>query len=152
MITTTQIELVQSSFQQVQPIAEAAGMLFYERIFTLAPEARALFAEDIRPQALRTMAAVKFAVEGLERLDVVGPYLVKLGARHVRYGVQPEHFDVVGAALMWTLEKGLGDLFTPDVRDAWAAAWNVIVDAMLTGMRQAQAELHGATEPVLTSA
>jgi hemoglobin-like flavoprotein len=152
MITTTQIKLVQSSFEQVLPIADAAGVLIYERIFTLAPESRALFAADIRPQAQRLMAAVKLAVEGLERLDEVGPYLVKLGARHVRYGVQPEHFDVGGAALLWTLEQGLGDAFTPEVRDAWAAAWDVIATAMLTGMRQAQAELYGAPEPVLTPA
>ena len=65
----------------------------------------------------------------------------------MRYGVRPEHFDVVGAALLWTLEQGLGELFTPTVRDAWAAAWDVIADAMRTGMRQAEAALE--PEPAL---
>jgi hemoglobin-like flavoprotein len=139
MITDAQIELVQSSFQHVLPIADAAGLLFYERIFTLAPRARSLFGDDIALQGKRTMAAVKTVVDGLDRLDTVGPFLVRLGARHVRYGVAPEHFDVVGAALMWTLEQGLGNMFTDDVRDAWTAAWTIIVDAMLTGMRQAEA-------------
>ena len=87
------------------------------------------------------MAAVKTAVDGLGSLDVVGPFLVRLGARHVRYGVRPEHFDVVGGALLWTLEQGLGERFTPTVRDAWVAAWDVIADAMQTGMRQAAAAL-----------
>jgi hemoglobin-like flavoprotein len=139
MITDAQIELVQSSFQHVLPIADAAGLLFYERIFTLAPAARSLFGDDISLQARRTMAAVKTVIDGLDSLETVAPFLIRLGARHVRYGVQPEHFDVVGAALMWTLEQGLGNRFTPEVRDAWTAAWIIIVDAMLTGMRQAEA-------------
>jgi nitric oxide dioxygenase len=138
MITSRQIELVQSSFQQVLPIRDLAGELLYGRIFELAPEARALFADDIRPQAKRLMAAVKLAVDGLDRLDQVGPYLVKLGARHAHYGVQPEHFEVGGEALLWTLEQGLGDAFTPDIREAWATAWNVIAAAMLAGMQSAE--------------
>ena len=144
MITDAQIALVQSSFRAVLPIAEAAGLLFYERVFTLAPGTRALFDDDIAPQARRTMAAVKTAVDGLEDLDTVAPFLIRLGERHVRYGVQMEHFDVIGAALLWTLEQGLGEGFTPDVRDAWVAAWNLIAGAMGEGMRRALAEL----EPV----
>ena len=144
MITDAQIALVQSSFSHVVPIADTAGMLFYERVFTLAPGTRAMFADDIAAQATRTMAAVKTAVDGLGDLDAVAPFLVRLGARHVRYGVRPEHFDVVGAALLWTLERGLGELFTADVRDAWAAAWGLIAAAMGEGMRRAAAELQPA--------
>lgn len=139
MINDSQIELVQDSFRHVVPIADVAGRLFYERVFTLAPETRSLFGDDIGLQATRTMAAVKTAVDGLGDLDLVGPFLIRLGARHVRYGVRPEHFEVVGAALLWTLEQGLGDLFTAQTREAWVAAWNVIASAMLTGMRQAAA-------------
>jgi nitric oxide dioxygenase len=149
MITTEQIDLVQTSFQQVLPIAETAGELLYGRIFHLAPEARALFEDDIRPQVRRLMAAIKVAVDGLGHLDDVAPFLSQLGARHLRYGVRPEHFEVVPEALVWTLEQGLGDAFTPAVRDAWLAAWNVIADAMLTGMRNAELESTGI--PALTS-
>ena len=149
MLTTTQVELIQTSFQQVLPIADTAGMLLYERIFTLAPETRWLFDDDIRPQAKRLMAAVKTVVEGLGELESVAPMLVRLGARHVRYGVRPEHFEVVGAAVMWTLEQGLGEAFTPPVRDAWAAAWEIITDAMLSGMRLA--ELRSASAVVVGS-
>lgn len=141
MITDTQIALVQSSFRHVVPIADAAGLLFYERVFALAPGTRALFDDDIGPQAKKTMAAVKTAVDGLANLDVVGPFLVRLGARHVRYGVRLEHFDVVGEALLWTLEQGLGDRFTPAVRDAWIAAWDVIAGAMRSGMRRGEASV-----------
>jgi hemoglobin-like flavoprotein len=139
MITKSQIALVQTSFGHVLPIAQQAGMLFYERVFALAPGTRALFDDDIAPQARRTMAAVKTAVDGLGDLDVVGPFLVRLGARHVRYGVRHEHFDIVGEALLWTLEQGLGERFTPPVRDAWVAAWDVIAGAMREGMRRAEA-------------
>ncbi len=149
MITATQIDLIQTSFQQVLPIADTAGMLLYERIFTLAPETRSLFDDDIRPQAKRLMAAVKVVVDGLGDLEAVAPMLVRLGARHTRYGVRPEHFEVGCTALMWTLEQGLGESFTPPVRDAWAAAWNVIADAMTSGMHQA--ELEGISATTLAS-
>jgi nitric oxide dioxygenase len=148
MVTTAQIDLVQSSFRQVLPIADTVGELLYGRIFVMAPESRALFDDDIGPQAKRLMAAVKVAVDGLARLDEVAPFLVKLGARHVRYGVRPEHFAIGGEALVWTLEQGLGEAFTADVRDAWLAAWNVIADPMLTGMRQAERD--GAGMAVLS--
>lgn len=140
--------MVQSSFQQVLPIADTAGVLLYERIFTLAPATRSLFDDDIRPQATRLMAAVKAAVDGLENLHEVAPVLVELGARHVRYGVRPEHFDVGGEALLWTLERGLRDALTPEVRDAWAAAWRIIANAMLTGMREAELDSDPALAPV----
>ena len=65
MITDAQIDLVQSSFQHVLPIADAAGLLFYERVFTLAPGTRSLFGDDISPQAKRTIAAVKTVVDDL---------------------------------------------------------------------------------------
>jgi hemoglobin-like flavoprotein len=133
-ITPAQVAVVQSSFRDVLPMAEAAGILLYERIFTLAPETRTLFDADIRPQAVRLMGAVKTAVENLHQVHVVEPFLVKLGARHVRYGVRPEHFDVVAEALLWTLEQGLGEAFTPEVREAWTATWNVMAAAMTVGM------------------
>jgi nitric oxide dioxygenase len=138
MIDSHQIELVQSSFQQVLPIADVAGELLYGRIFELAPETRALFDHDIRPQVKRLMGAVKVAVEGLDRLEEVAPFLVNLGARHLGYGVRPEHFNAGGEALLWTLEQGLGAAFTPEVRDAWAAAWDVVAGAMVSGIRNAQ--------------
>jgi nitric oxide dioxygenase len=139
MITPEQIQLVQSSFQQVLPIADLAGELLYGRIFVLAPDSRALFEDDIRPQAKRLMGAVKLAVDGLDDLENVAPFLVKLGARHARYGVRPEHFDAGREALIWVLEQGLGEAFTPDVREAWIAAWNVVAGAMLAGLRSQEA-------------
>jgi hemoglobin-like flavoprotein len=144
MITASQIRLVRSSFEQVLPIADVVGELFYGRIFRLAPETRALFGDDISLQAKRTMAAVKDVVDGLDRLDDLRPFLVRLGARHVRYGIKPKHFEIVGVALIWTLESGLGETFTPAVREAWLEVWKFIADGMVAGMRQAQRVSDGA--------
>src|SRR5829696_8333518 len=137
MISDAQVRLVKTSFGHVLPIADVAGSMFYGRVFELAPATRAMFGDDIPLQAARTMAAIKTAVDGLDDIDQVAPYLVRLGARHVRYGVRPEHFDLVGEAFLWTLGQGLGDLFTADVREAWAAAIDVIRCAMVAGMEQA---------------
>lgn len=145
VLTTTELDLIRSSFQQVLPIADRAGILVYERIFTLAPGARSLFDDEIPAQGKRLMAATKNVVDSLDDLDAVTAFLVKLGARHVRYGVQPAHFDVVEEALLWTLEQGLGDAFTSDVRAAWKTAWTVIADAMLLGMRTATRERDAVT-------
>jgi nitric oxide dioxygenase len=133
-ISPAQVALVQESFLQVLPVADAAGVMLYERIFALAPGTRALFGADIGPQASRLIAAIAAAVDGLDDFEEVAPFLVRLGARHMRYGVCPQHFDVAGAALLWTLEQKLGASFTPQVRDAWAAAWGVIAAALLRGM------------------
>jgi nitric oxide dioxygenase len=73
-------------------------------------------------------------VENLHQVHVVEPFLVRLGARHARYGVRPGHFDVAAEALLWTLEQGLGEAFTPEVREAWTAAWKVMAAAMTAGM------------------
>jgi nitric oxide dioxygenase len=128
------VALVQESFQLLLPVADAAGVMLYERIFALAPATRVLFAGDIRPHAARLMAAVGAAVDGLDDFQAVAPFLVRLGARHMRYGVCPQHFEVAGSALLWTLRQNLGESFTPQVRDAWVVAWDVIAAALLRGM------------------
>jgi hemoglobin-like flavoprotein len=138
MITTTltpgQVRLVRESFGRIAPIADVAGALIYERIFFLAPEARGLFGDDIAAQGARLMHAVARAVEALDRPEELRPFLERLGERHVRYGVVPAHFEVVGAAVMWALGQGLGEHFTKDVSDAWATVFGSIQEAMLVGM------------------
>ncbi len=133
-LTPVQIALVRESFGRLAPIADAAGALIYERIFFLAPEARGLFGDDIAEQGVRLMRAVARAVEHLDRPADLLPFLERLGERHVRYGVVPAHFEVVGAAVMWELGQGLGEHFTSDVEEAWAAVFTTIADAMLVGM------------------
>src|SRR5688572_29253509 len=120
-LTKQQIELVQNSFQQVVPIAETAASLFYQRLFDIMPEASTMFKNtDIKEQGKKLMQMLTVAVAGLTKLNGLVPAVKALGARHVRYGVQDEHYQIVGEALLWTLEQGLGDAFTDEVKEAWA--------------------------------
>jgi nitric oxide dioxygenase len=121
--------LVQQSWQQVEPIADTAAQLFYGRLFELAPDVRPLFG-DMEQQGRKLMQMISTVVRGLDRLERIVPAVQQLGARHAGYGVQPEHYDVVGAALLWTLEQGLGEAFTPSVRTAWTAAYGVLASTM----------------------
>jgi nitric oxide dioxygenase len=137
LLDPAQVAAVRTSFAAVAPIAHRAGIMLFDRIFELAPETRPMFADDIAPQAARTIEAVRTLVDHLDEPDRVTALLTELGARHARYGVQPEHFPVVGAALLWTLEQGLGDALSAEVRDAWSARWTVVAATMLAGLAAA---------------
>lgn len=133
-MTPNQITLVQDSFAKVKPIAGAAADLFYRRLFSLEPGLRPMFANgDMKKQGQMLMSMIGAAVAGLSNLEQLSPVVRGLGARHVGYGVQPRHYLLVGAALLWTLEQGLGDDFTPEVRDAWSAAYELLSQVMQLG-------------------
>jgi len=136
-MTPQHIQLVQESWQHVQPIAEKAAELFYARLFALDPSLRPLFKAEMTSQRAKLMAAIGMVVAGLTRLEKIVPTVRALGARHAAYGVQPEHFETVGEALLWTLEAGLGERFTADVRDAWSEAYAVLSGTMKQAMAEA---------------
>ena len=129
-MTPHQIALVQSSWQQVQPIRATAADLFYARLFEVAPDVRTLFRRDVHAQGAMLMSMLDVVVGGLGRLAELLPTAQALARRHVGYGVRPAHYDSVGMALLWTLEQGLGPAFTADLRAAWAAAYQLLADAM----------------------
>lgn len=130
MLTPRQVELVQSTWEKVVPISDAAAALFYGRLFELDPSLKPLFTSDIKEQGKKLMAMITVAVRGLSNLDALVPAVQNLGKGHVRYGVKAEHYDTVGAALLWTLEKGLGDAFTTEVKEAWAATYGLLASVM----------------------
>jgi nitric oxide dioxygenase len=130
-MTPQQVALVQASFDKVSPIAEQAAALFYGRLFETAPETRALFTGDMTAQGQKLMAAISTVVANLDDLGVIVPVAEALAKRHVGYGVRAEHYAPVGAALLWTLERGLGDDFSADVGAAWAAAYTTLSDVMV---------------------
>ncbi len=134
-MTPHQIKLVQTSFAQVAPIAATAADLFYGRLFEIAPEVRAMFPDDLSGQKKKLMAMLGTAVAGLSHLDTLLPAVRALGQRHAGYGVRAEQYGPVGAALLWTLEKGLGDGFTAETRDAWATAYQVLSGTMIEAAR-----------------
>ncbi len=132
-LTQTQIDLVKGSFIHVEPIADTAAGLFYERLFQLDPTLRPLFKRDMTEQGRMLMQMIAIAVHSLDNLDAVVPAVKALGQRHVGYGVQPAHYETVGAALLWTLEQGLGDTFTPDVKEAWTAVYTLLAETARSG-------------------
>src|SRR5579862_4356115 len=118
-MTPEQVDLVQSSFAKVAPIAETAAGLFYNRLFEIAPQTKPLFRTDMAEQGRKLMATLGVVVNGLKNLDAILPAARALAVKHVAYGVTAAHYKPVGEALIWTLEQGLGPDFTPEVKEAW---------------------------------
>jgi hemoglobin-like flavoprotein len=142
-MTPDQVQLVQQSFSKVAPISEQAAVLFYGRLFEIAPQVRAMFPDDMTEQRKKLMATLAVVVNGLSNLESVLPAASALAKRHISYGAKAEHYPVVGGALLWTLEKGLGEAWTPDVADAWTTAYGTLSGYMIAeayGRPQAAAE------------
>ena len=137
-MTPTDVALVQESFRKIVPIADQAAALFYARLFELDPSLRSMFRGDIQEQGRKLMAMLATAVASLERLDTLVPAVRALGARHGKYGVIEEHYATVGAALIWTLRKGLGLEFTPVVADAWTRTYSLLANTMIEAQRNAR--------------
>jgi hemoglobin-like flavoprotein len=130
-MTPEQNQLVQQSWAAVEPIADQAAVLFYDRLFVLDPSLRALFtAADMAGQRRKLMQMLGVAVHGLDRLEQLVPALEALGRRHAGYRVDEAQYATVGEALLWTLEQGLGAAFTPAVRDAWADTYDLVATVM----------------------
>ncbi len=136
-MTEEQIRLIRESWAMVRPIAPTAAGLFYDRLFTIAPEVRPLFKRDITEQGRMLMGMLATVVARLDDLGELVPAVQKLGARHAGYGVRDEHYAPVGEALLWTLEQGLGDAFTDDTREAWATAYGVLAGTKQRAARDA---------------
>jgi hemoglobin-like flavoprotein len=135
MVTDVQRKLVQSTFAAIVPVADDAAMLFYQRLFEIAPELRSMFRGDMTEQRKKLMQMLTAAVKGLDRLEQLVPVVEDLGRRHAGYGVEDRHYDTVGEALLWTLEMGLGAAFTADVKDAWATVYGVLATTMKNAAR-----------------
>lgn len=156
-VTLRQKELVQSTWRQVMPISKTAPKLFYARLFELDPQIRALFPADegaMKAQHLKLMQMIHICVRGLDDLDRIVPAVQSLGRRHVGYGVRNGDYDTVGAALLWTLEQGLGEAFDDEVEEAWTNVYGVLAAAMIGAADEApqragyDAEGDGSTEEV----
>lgn len=138
-MTPEQIDLVQSSFKKVVPIADTAADIFYDRLFEIAPQVRPLFPDDMSDQKKKLMQMLAVAVNGLTKLDEILPAVKDLGARHNGYDVTPAHYESVGEALIFTLGKGLGDDFTDDVKDAWVETYGTLAGVMIEAQNEAAA-------------
>ena len=129
-MTPHQIDLVQSSFSKVASIADTAAVIFYDRLFEIAPQVRPLFHGDMAEKRRKLMTTLGVVVNGLKDLDAVLPAARALAVKHVGYGVKAEHYAPVGEALIWTLDRGLVD-FTSEVKSAWLAAYGALSGVMI---------------------
>jgi hemoglobin-like flavoprotein len=140
-MTPEQVALVQQTFAEVVPLAAEAAEAFYGRLFEVAPAVQPLFPGDMTKQRRKLMASLAIVVHGLSDLPSILPTASALAKRHVGYGAKPEHYPLVGEALLWTLARALGPHWTTEVASAWTAAYTTLSDVM---MEAAYARPHAA--------
>ena len=139
-MTNEEKDLVKESFKKVEPIADVAAALFYQRLFDLDPELRPLFKGDLKEQGKKLMKMIGMAVKGLDRIEELVPMVEGLGKRHQSYGVKDSHYQTVAESLLWTLEKGLGEDFTEKTRNAWIKLYQLLSTTMKNGSQIKTAE------------
>jgi hemoglobin-like flavoprotein len=142
-MTPAQKDLVQSTWALVVPIADTATAMFYDRLFEIDPGSRALFENtDMADQRLKLLQVLSVAIAGLDDLDRLTPIVEELGRRHANYGVRDEHYDSVGTALLWTLQKGLGAAWNPETAAAWTEVYGVLSGVMRRAQKDAARSLN----------
>jgi hemoglobin-like flavoprotein len=143
-MTPEQKQLVKDSWAKVLPIKETAAELFYGRLFETYPEVKPYFKGDMKEQGRKLMVMLNTAVNGLDHLEALTAPLKTSGKAHAEYGVKAEDYDKVGASLLWTLGKGLGDAFRPEVKEAWTVTYTTVAGVMIEGAEYAKAELQAS--------
>ena len=130
-MTAYQVTLIKTSWGLVAPNADAVGEVFYANLFAIDPALRRMFPDDMRSQPHRLMAMLTLLINELENAETITRELTALAKRHLKYGVQPVHYAVVGQALIQTLREGLGEHWTPDVQAAWGELYQTVASAMI---------------------
>ena len=131
MITEAQKALVQETWEKVRPIAPQAAEIFYAKLFEMDPSLKPLFKGNMDDQGAKLMKTLGIAVGGLSNLGSIVPVVQELGKRHVTYGVKKQHYATVGGALLGTLQAGLGEAFTPEVKEAWTEVYSALSSIMI---------------------
>jgi len=149
-----QVELLEQSFEKIKPHANDFVTSFYHNLFTANPEAKPLFANtDMEAQKQKLLASLVLVIENLRSPEQINSSLKGLGARHVKYGALPEHYPIVGSALLTTFEQYLKSDWNAEVNQAWVDAYSVIAEIMLDGADydQQDIELKQKSKPKLES-
>ena len=139
-MTAKNIHSLRTSFARVESLGHVAALIFYKRLFELAPQVRPMFPEAIEDQSKKLMDVLASSLGMMERPEELRITLEQLGARHVDYGVRQEHYEIVGVALLDMLASALGRDFTPALREAWAALYMTIAKTMQAGAARVEAE------------
>ena len=137
-MNSKQIILVQESFALVAKIpVEKVGELFYNQLFEISPEIRQMFAKTAMPeQSRKLMSMLGYIIGKLDKLESIIEEVAKLAQRHVKYGVTPQQYQPVGAALLWTLEKGLGTNWNEELAEAWTLCYTTLSGAMISSCEE----------------
>jgi hemoglobin-like flavoprotein len=143
-MTSQEIALIRTSYRQIAPMSEQAAAMFYARLFELDPSLRALFAGDPASQSRQLMHTIGQAVNSLDRPDTLAPAVRQLGLRHAGHHVKERDYEAFGAALLWTLAKGLGDDFTTEMHLAWSKTYWMLSETMKAGARDGAAQIRRA--------
>ena len=130
-MTEQQKTLVRNSFEKIVPVADATGLTFYTRLFTIAPEVRPMFRGEIAQQSRKLMQVIAIAVKGLDHMSALVATVEELGRKHAQYGVKNEHYAVVGETLLWTLGETLGSDFDAETQAAWTAVYSLLSETMI---------------------
>ena len=132
-LTPTQVGVVRDSFKRIGPQATEASRIFYDELFRISPDLRHMFPSDMSVHKTKFVQMLSGVVKSLDQISNVSEEIVDLGRRHMSYDVEDSHYAIVGDALIWTLGRVLGADFTPDVRDAWEATYDMIARVMREG-------------------
>ena len=131
-MTEEQVRLVKKTWRMIRDInPEIVGDLFYSKLFSDKPSLRGMFPKQMSMQYNKLMDMLSTIIAKLERLDELTNDIAEMARRHVNYGVRPAHYKIVGGALLWTLEHGLGKDWTPEVKEAWVKCYSTISDTMI---------------------
>ena len=142
-MTNKQIEQVKSSWAIVATIDSiTVGGLFYNRLFEIAPQLKPMFRNPIPEQSKKLLAMINYVISKLDKLEDILEEVAKLAKRHMNYGVKPDHYRIVGDALLWTLEKGLAENWNDEIKEAWSNCYQILSSAMINASERT--ELHAA--------
>lgn len=132
MITEVQISLVKNTwkiFRNIDPLLVAD--VFYSKLFIQNPELRPMFTGDMHAQYRKLIDMLGIIVARLDRLDLLTEDIVAMARRHTAYGVRPEHYKMVGEALIWTLKQGFGRDWNAPIEEAWLNCYRTLSDTMI---------------------
>ena len=129
-LTPAQVGIVQDSFKRIGPQAAETSRIFFDELFRISPELRDLFPDDLTMHKIKFVQMLAGIVRSLDQVATISEEIVDLGRRHMSYDVEATHFPLMGEALLWTFSRVLGAEFTPDVREAWASAYEMIARVM----------------------
>lgn len=142
-MTKAQIQIVKKSwsiFRDIDP--QLVGDVFYSRLFLKAPALKKMFPHSMEEQHKKLVDMLSMIVSRLERIDEFTEEIQDLAIRHIKYGVKVWHYELVGDALLWTLEKGMGNDWNNEVREAWFTCYTILADSMINASDRGKIEIN----------